>query len=78
VSAVIASENETMQACKKALMTHRLHVPILKPEAVIPHLAKPELHWKFGYSAQELALAWSKSAKGFPPAVRSVLSTVPE
>ncbi len=59
-------------------MTRRLHVPLLNPEDIIPRLAKPELHWKFGYSAQELAFAWSKSPNDFPLAVRSMLSTAPE
>ena len=59
-------------------MIRRLHVPLLKPEDVIPHLAKPELHWKLGYSAQELAVAWFESRNDFPPAVRAILSTVPE
>ena len=58
-------------------MIRRLHVPLLKPEDVIPHLAKPDLHWKSGYSAQELAITWSQSSNDFPLAVRAVLSTVP-
>jgi hypothetical protein len=63
---------------KRTSMIRRLHVPLLKPEDVIPHLAKPDLHWKSGYSAQELAIAWSQSSNDFPPSVRAVLSTVPE
>ena len=31
---------------------------IARPEDVIPHLAKQELHWKKGYSAYELAHCW--------------------
>lgn len=58
-------------------MIRRLHVPLLKPEDVIPHLAKAD-HWKSGHSAQELAIAWSQSSTDFPPAVRAVLSSVPE
>jgi hypothetical protein len=59
-------------------MICRLHVPLVKPEDVIPHLAKQELHWRAGYSAQELAVAWSSSRNDFPPAVRAVLKTAPE
>jgi hypothetical protein len=39
-------------------------------------LAKPELHWKKGRSAYELAHAWLK-ADGVPLRVRNVLDTVP-
>ncbi len=63
---------------KRTSMIRRLHVPLLKPEDVIPHLAKPDLHWKSGYSAQELAITWSQSSNDFPSAVRATLSTVPE
>ncbi len=59
-------------------MIRRLHVPLLKPEDVIPHLAKQELHWRVGYSAQELAVAWSEARNDFPVAVRAVLRTAPE
>ena len=59
-------------------MIRRLHVPLLKPEDIIPHLAKQELHWRAGYSAQELAIAWSSPGNDFPPAVRRVLQTSPE
>jgi hypothetical protein len=59
-------------------MIRRLNVPLLKPEDVISHLAKPDLHWKSGCSAQELAIRWSQSSNAFPPAVRAALSTVPE
>jgi len=59
-------------------MIHRLHVPLAKPEDVIPHLAKQELHWREAYSAQELAWAWWQSRNDFPGPVRSVLHTAPE
>lgn len=59
-------------------MIRRLHVPLLKPEDVVPHLAKQEAHWRAGYSAQELAVAWYRSRNDFPPAVRAVLATAPE
>lgn len=63
---------------KRTSMIRRLHVPLLKPEDVIPHLAKPDVHWKSGYSAQELAITWFRSSNDFPPAVRAALSPVPE
>jgi hypothetical protein len=59
-------------------MIRRLHVPLLKPEDIIPHLAKQELHWRAGYSAQELAVTWWSSRNDFPAAVRAVLRTAPE
>ena len=59
-------------------MIRRLHVPFTKPEDVIPHLGDPELHWKAGYSAQELALSWAKARNDFPAAVRQTLKTAPE
>lgn len=59
-------------------MIRRLHVPLVKPEDVIPHLAKQELHWRAGYSAQELAVAWASSGNDFPAVVRAVLKTAPE
>lgn len=30
----------------------RIHLPLLRPEDVIPHLGKGELHWRDGYSAK--------------------------
>jgi hypothetical protein len=54
--------------------TPRLHVPMLSPADVIPHLAKRELHWRSGYSAHALATTWFR-ANGLPPAVRAVLET---
>ena len=33
-------------------MICRLHVPLVEPEDVIPHLAKQELHWRAGFSAR--------------------------
>jgi hypothetical protein len=59
-------------------MIRRLHVPLVRPEDVIPHLAMKELHWRPGYSAQELVAAWSMSKNDFPAPVRSVLETAPE
>jgi hypothetical protein len=37
-----------------------------------------EAHWKAGYSAQELAVAWAGAGNSFPPRVRAVLDTAPE
>jgi hypothetical protein len=47
-----------------------------RPEHVQPFLAKPELHWKKGYSAYELASSWI-AADDFPKTVRAVLETCP-
>lgn len=59
-------------------MIRRLHVPLVRAEDVIPHLAKQELHWKAGYSAQELAMAWAGARNDFPEAVRAALKSAPE
>jgi hypothetical protein len=59
-------------------MIRRLHVPLTKPEDVIAHLAKPELHWRAGYSAQELAVVWANAGNDFPAVVRAALKTAPE
>lgn len=59
-------------------MSRFFHVrEIARPEDVIPHLAKQELHWRKGYSAYELALSWV-TAGGIPASVRSVLDTCPD
>lgn len=59
-------------------MIRRLHVPLTKPEDIIPHLAKQEAHWRAGYSAQELAMSWAGAGNNFPARVRAVLDTAPE
>jgi uncharacterized protein DUF6946 len=39
-------------------------------------LAKPDLHWKSGFSAMTLARSWEDAApNGFPPEIASALST---
>ncbi len=50
---------------------------IIRPEDVRPHLVKPDLHWKKGYSAYELAHSWINSG-GIPDPVRAVLDTCPD
>jgi hypothetical protein len=37
------------------------HIPIEKPEEIIPRLGKQELHWKKGRSAFELSTAWMEA-----------------
>lgn len=54
----------------------RIHVPLLKPEDVIPHLGKPT-HWKQGRSAKAVADSWFR-ANDLPPRVRAVLEQAPE
>lgn len=39
-------------------------------------LAKPDLHWKPGYSAMTLARCW-EDAPGFPPEIRAIVETGP-
>lgn len=51
---------------------------IRKPEDIIPFLGKPDLHWKPGYSACELARSWVGAADGVPAPVRAVLETSQE
>ena len=58
-------------------MLRRLHVPLLKPEDIKPHLADVK-HWKEGYSAAELARSWSSSTNNLPSSVRAVLVQAPE
>lgn len=50
---------------------------IVRPEDLIPRLARGERHWRKGYSAYELASAWI-GAGGIPPTVRAVLDTCPD
>jgi len=48
-----------------------LYRPITNPEDWRHLLAKPDKHWKTGYSAKALACCWQE-AEGFPTAVRQV------
>jgi hypothetical protein len=48
------------------------HIPIEKPEEIIPRLGKQELHWKKNRSAFELSNAWMQ-ANGLPPSVRNAI-----
>lgn len=54
----------------------RIHVPLLKPEDVIPHLGSP-VHWKQGRSAKSVADSWF-SANDIPASVRAVLDQAEE
>ena len=49
---------------------------IAKPKDVIPYLARPERHWKKGYSAYELAHSWVH-ADNIPASVRSFWTPAP-
>jgi len=51
-----------------------LYLPLKRPEDVIPHLGKGDLHWKKGRSAYELAYSWG-AINGIPQSVRGVLNT---
>ena len=59
-------------------MLCNLNVPLVEPEDIIPHLAKQKRHWKAGYSARELVLAWHNAPSGIPKSVRSVIESRPE
>jgi hypothetical protein len=52
------------------------HIPIKKPEEIVPRLGKGERHWKQGRSAYELSTKWIQ-ADGIPPAVEAVPQAVP-
>ena len=54
----------------------RIHVPLRKPEDVIPHLGKPT-HWKEGRSAKAVAESWFY-ANDIPGPVRAVLDQAEE
>jgi hypothetical protein len=58
-------------------MSSRIHVPLLRPEDVIPHLGKGELHWRDGYSAKAVCNSWFR-ANDIPRSVRHVLNRAAE
>ena len=55
----------------KATPTSKFYLPATSPDDWKHLLAKPNKHWKDGYSAKSLAYAWQQ-AKGFPPPVKRV------
>ena len=58
------------------MTVRRLHVPLRRPEDVIPHLGAPH-HWKEGRSAKSLVDQWW-TANDFPPTIRALLDQAPE
>lgn len=54
----------------------RLHVPLLAPEGIIPHLGAPH-HWKEGRSAKCLIDSWW-AANDIPPSIRRMLNDTPD
>lgn len=66
-----ASESEQVRSKRKPI---KLHVALRRPDCVIPHLGKGELHWRDGYSAKELAKHWWRY-NSLPPDVKRVLAT---
>ena len=54
----------------------RIHLPIQRPEDVIPHLGSPS-HWQPGRSAKSAADSWF-AANGLPDSVFKLLSTSTE
>jgi hypothetical protein len=55
-------------------LAKRIYIPTQSYEDWKRLLAKPDLHWKAGYSAMTLARSW-EAAHGFPPEVAATLST---
>ncbi len=51
----------------------RIFVPTQSAEDWKRLLAKPELHWKPGYSAMSLALSWEAAHPNIPPEVQAAL-----
>src|SRR5688500_15479405 len=54
----------------------RIYIPTAGPSSWQSLLADPDLHWKRGASAMELAVSWelaSKTARGLPKPVATVL-----
>jgi hypothetical protein len=47
---------------------NKIYVPANRPEDWKPLLAKPDKHWRTGYSAKTLAYCWQE-ANGFPESV---------
>jgi hypothetical protein len=57
-------------------MQNRIFVPTQSYKDWQRLLAKPELHWKVGYSAMTLARAWEAAPpQEFPPEVAAILGT---
>lgn len=54
----------------------RVHVPLQKPEDLIPHLGAPH-HWREGRSAKCLIDQWW-NANDLPPSIRSIVNQAPE
>ena len=57
-------------------IVRRLHVPLRRPEEIIPHLGAPH-HWKEGRSAKSLIDQWW-SANSIPPSIVAILDQAPE
>ena len=50
-------------------MNNPIYIPATKPEDWRHLLAEPDKHWRDGYSAKSLAVAWHRN-KGFPAEIR--------
>lgn len=59
---------------KKSQSPRHLHVSLLQPEDVIPHLGKGKEHWQPGRSAQLTARSWFE-ARDFPASIAAILAT---
>jgi hypothetical protein len=56
----------------------RIVVPTQSPEDWRRLLARPELHWKAGYSAMTLARSWEAAHPAAPPEIASLMESVGE
>lgn len=54
----------------------KIYIPATSAEQWLQFLAKPEKHWRQGYSARTLAYCWQE-ADGFPAEVKATLSSSP-
>lgn len=55
----------------------RIHIPSCGPSSWQAFLAKPQIHWRTGYSAKTLAYCWENAA-GLPPEVASLFDAPAE
>jgi hypothetical protein len=52
---------------------NKVYVPSQGPDDWQQFLAKPDLHWKTGYSAKSMAYCWEE-AKGFPASIQQAIN----
>lgn len=57
--------------------TRRIYVPSQGPDAWQAFLAKPDIHWRTGYSAKTLAFCWEE-ASGLPVEIKRMFGATAE